>query len=105
LYCTQSIAETLRKDVPDAIKVAFESLKDQKYKTRDKSVKNVNKFDKVELSLLLCDDAFIKKLNKEWRDEDSVTDVLSMSQHIPGLAIPIVSHLLSSLFFLTSSFC
>lgn len=86
------------------MKVAFESLKDPKYKTRDKSIKDVNKFDKVELSLMLCDDAFIRKLNKEWRDEDSVTDVLSMSQHIPGLAIPIVSHLLSSLFSLTPFF-
>ncbi|KAJ1691091.1 hypothetical protein LUZ63_015246 [Rhynchospora breviuscula] len=86
----QSIAETLRKDVPDAMKVAFESLKDPKYQTRDKSIKNVNKFQKIELSLLLCDDAFIRKLNKEWRDEDNVTDVLSMSQHIPGLDIPIL---------------
>ncbi|KAJ3686431.1 hypothetical protein LUZ61_015595 [Rhynchospora tenuis] len=86
----QSIAETLRKDVPDAMKVAFESLKNKEYQTRDKSIKNVNKFQKIELSLLLCDDAFIRKLNKEWRDEDKVTDVLSMSQHIPGLGIPIL---------------
>ncbi|KAJ4769914.1 Endoribonuclease YbeY [Rhynchospora pubera] len=86
----KSIAETLRKDVPDAMKVAFESLKDPKYQTRDKSIKNVNKFLKIQLSLLLCDDAFIRKLNKEWRDEDSATDVLSWSQHIPGLGIPIL---------------
>ncbi|KAF3333386.1 Endoribonuclease YbeY [Carex littledalei] len=86
----QNIAETLRKDVPDAMKVAFAGLKERKYKTRDKSIKDVNKYDNVELSLLLCDDAFIRKLNKDWRDEDSVTDVLSMSQHIPGLNIPIL---------------
>uniref|UniRef100_A0ACD5Z8G1 Uncharacterized protein n=1 Tax=Avena sativa TaxID=4498 RepID=A0ACD5Z8G1_AVESA len=40
--------------------------------------------------LLLCDDGFIRKLNKEWRNEDHATDVLSMSQHIPGLDIPIL---------------
>lgn len=84
------------------MKVAFAGLKEHKYKTRDKSIKDVNKYDNVELSLLLCDDAYIRKINKDWRDEDSVTDVLSMSQHIPGLNIPLVSHLLSFLFSLAS---
>lgn len=73
-----------------AMKVAFDGLKDSKYKTRDASITDVDKFDNIELSVLLCNDDFIQKLNKEWRDEDHATDVLSMSQHIPGLDIPIV---------------
>lgn len=34
---------------------------------------------------------------KEWRDEDHATDVLSMSQHIPELEIPMVSNLKMSI--------
>uniref|UniRef100_A0A0D9VDZ1 Uncharacterized protein n=1 Tax=Leersia perrieri TaxID=77586 RepID=A0A0D9VDZ1_9ORYZ len=85
-----SIAEALKTDVGKAVKVAFEILKSSEYETRDKSISNVNKYDTVEVSILLCDDHFIRDLNKEWRDEDHATDVLSMSQHIPGLDIPIL---------------
>ncbi|KAL6629359.1 hypothetical protein ACP70R_029124 [Stipagrostis hirtigluma subsp. patula] len=85
-----SIAETLQTDVGKAMKVAFDDIEDSEYKTRDSCIRNINKYDTVEVSLLLCDDSFIRKLNKEWRDEDRATDVLSMSQHIPGLEIPIL---------------
>ncbi|KAG8070246.1 hypothetical protein GUJ93_ZPchr0006g45747 [Zizania palustris] len=85
-----SIAEALQTDVGKAMKVAFARLESSEYNPRDKCISNVNKYDSVEVSLLLCDDDFIRNLNKEWRDEDHATDVLSMSQHIPGLDIPIV---------------
>ncbi|KAK1289802.1 hypothetical protein QJS10_CPB18g00976 [Acorus calamus] len=84
------VAETLRVDVPVAMKVAFENLSDSRYKTRDTSIGGLGGFEKVELSVMLCNDDFIQKLNKEWRDEDRATDVLSMSQHIPELDIPIL---------------
>ncbi|KAG6475255.1 hypothetical protein ZIOFF_064473 [Zingiber officinale] len=61
------------------------------YKTRDTSMDDIDKYDKVELSVLLCDDNFIRKINKEWRDVDQATDVLSMSQHIPELDLSILS--------------
>lgn len=73
-----------------AMKLAFDGLKDSGYKTKDTAISDVGGFESVELSLLLCNDDFIRKLNKEWRDEDHATDVLSMSQHIPGLKLPIV---------------
>ncbi|CAL9119548.1 unnamed protein product [Musa textilis] len=85
-----SVAETLRSDVPVALKVAFDGLIASKYNTRDTSIDDVNKYEKVELSVLLCDDGFIQKLNKCWRDVDQATDVLSMSQHIPELGLPIL---------------
>ncbi|KAK9273734.1 hypothetical protein L1049_018544 [Liquidambar formosana] len=85
-----SIAELLRLNVPTAMKLAFDGLKDSKYKTRDTSIDDVGGFERVELSVLLCNDEFIRKLNKEWRDEDHATDVLSMSQHIPDLKLPIL---------------
>jgi ssRNA-specific RNase YbeY (16S rRNA maturation enzyme) len=72
------------------MKLAFHNLENSEYKTRDTSIRNVGTYNSVEVSLLLCDDGFIRRLNKEWRDEDHATDVLSMSQHIPGLDIPIV---------------
>ncbi|XP_014490283.1 uncharacterized protein LOC106753016 isoform X1 [Vigna radiata var. radiata] len=85
-----SIAELLRLNVPMAMKLAFDGLKGSGYKTRDTAISDVGGFDSVELSILLCNDEFIRKLNKEWRDEDHATDVLSMSSHIPELKIPIL---------------
>ncbi|TKY55945.1 metalloendopeptidase protein [Spatholobus suberectus] len=85
-----SIAELLRLNAPMAMKLAFDGLKGSGYKTRDTAISDVGGFDSVELSVLLCNDEFIRKLNKEWRDEDHATDVLSMSQHVPGLKLPIL---------------
>jgi len=34
----------------------------------------------VEVSLVLCDDATIRPLNRQWRGKDEVTDVLSFGQ-------------------------
>ncbi|KAG5098275.1 hypothetical protein JHK82_048129 [Glycine max] len=90
LYKQLSIAELLRLNVPMAMKLAFDGLKGLGYKTRDTAISDVGGFDSVELSVLLCNDEFIQKLNKEWRNEDHATDVLSMSQHVPGLKIPIL---------------
>lgn len=84
------IAEMLRLNVPMAMKLAFDGLKNSEYKTREPAVDDVGCFDTVELSVLLCNDEFIRKLNKEWRDEDHATDVLSMSQHVPELKLPIL---------------
>ncbi|CAK7353118.1 unnamed protein product [Dovyalis caffra] len=86
-----SIAELLRLNVAMAMKVAFDSLKSSTFKTRDEAISDVGGFDSIELSVMLCNDEFIRKLNLEWRDEDHATDVLSMSQHMPGLDLPIVS--------------
>lgn len=36
--------------------------------------------DEAELSVVLCDDAFIHPLNRDWRGKDKPTDVLSFSQ-------------------------
>lgn len=36
--------------------------------------------DEGELSVVLCDDAFIQPLNRDWRGKDKPTDVLSFSQ-------------------------
>ena len=33
-----------------------------------------------ELSLVVCNDAWIRALNKQWRDKDTATDVLSFPQ-------------------------
>lgn len=80
----------LRLNVPMAMKIAFDGLQDSGYKTRETAIDDIGRFEKVELSVLLCNDDFIQKLNKDWRDEDYATDVLSMSQHIPELDLPIV---------------
>uniref|UniRef100_A0A2P2L571 Uncharacterized protein MANES_03G060700 n=1 Tax=Rhizophora mucronata TaxID=61149 RepID=A0A2P2L571_RHIMU len=85
-----SIAELLRLNVPMAMKSVFDGLKDSTHKTRDRSISDVGGFESIELSVLLCNDEFIRKLNKEWRDEDHATDVLSMSQHVPELELPVL---------------
>lgn len=86
----QSIAEMLQLNIPMAMKIAFDGLKDSEYKTRESSIDDVGKFEKIELSVLLCNDDFIRNLNKDWRGEDHATDVLSMSQHMPELDLSIV---------------
>ncbi|XP_044471800.1 endoribonuclease YBEY, chloroplastic-like [Mangifera indica] len=85
-----NIAELLRLNAPMLMKSAFDGLNDSKYKTRDTSIKDLGGFESIELSILLCNDDFIRKLNKEWRDEDHATDVLSMSQHVPELELPVL---------------
>ncbi|KAJ4708127.1 haloacid dehalogenase-like hydrolase family protein [Melia azedarach] len=85
-----SIAELLRLNAPMLMKLAFDGLKDSTYKTRDTAIEDVGGCGSIELSVLLCNDEFIRKLNKEWRDEDHATDVLSMSQHVPELKLPIL---------------
>ncbi|KAH9761370.1 Endoribonuclease YBEY [Citrus sinensis] len=85
-----NIAEMLRLNAPTLMKLAFDSLKDSTYKTRDTAVEDVGGFESIELSILFCNNEFIRKLNKEWRDEDHATDVLSMSQHVPELKLPIL---------------
>lgn len=89
-FMLQNIAEMLRLNAPTLMKLAFDSLKDSTYKTRDTAIEDVGGFESIELSILFCNDEFIRKLNKEWRDEDHATDVLSMSQHVPELKLPIV---------------
>jgi hypothetical protein len=86
----QNIAEMLRLNVPMAMKLAFDGLKGSEYKTRDTAIDDVGGFESVELSVLLCNDEFIRRLNREWRGEDHATDVLSMSQHVSGVDLPIV---------------
>ncbi|CAI0409537.1 unnamed protein product [Linum tenue] len=85
-----SIAELLRLNVPMALKLALDGLKDSRCKTRDTTISDVGGYESIELSVMLCNDSFIRKLNKEWRGEDSATDVLSMSQHVPRLNLPIL---------------
>ena len=40
----------------------------------------------AELSIVLCDDAFIQPLNRDWRDKDQPTDVLSFPVDGPEAA-------------------
>ncbi|KAK9757966.1 hypothetical protein RND81_01G197300 [Saponaria officinalis] len=80
----------LRLNAPTSMKLALEGLKDSKHKTRDTSINDVGGFESIELSLLLCNNEFIRELNKDWRNENHATDVLSMSQHIPGIKLPIL---------------
>lgn len=86
----QNIVEILKLNVPMAMKIALDGLVDSNYSTRDTSISDVGKYDKVEISVLLCNDNFIQDLSKEWRGEDCTTDMLSMSQYIPDLDVPIV---------------
>jgi hypothetical protein len=86
----QNIVEILKLNVPMVMKIALDGLVDSNYSTRDTSITDVGKYDKVEVSVLLCNDDFIQNLSKEWRGEDCTADMLSMSQYIPDLDVPIV---------------
>ena len=53
----------------------------------------------MELSLVLCSDAFIQNLNKEYRGKDSPTDVLSfeIEDGVPGYYLKVLGDLIISL--------
>lgn len=72
----QSVAELLTVDVGSALNLAFGGFKD-----------SGGGFDSVEVSVLLCNDEFIRKRNKEWGDEDRATGVVSKSRHVPDLKV------------------
>ncbi|KAK9946608.1 hypothetical protein M0R45_012064 [Rubus argutus] len=72
-----SIADLLRLNAQTAMRLAFDGLKD-----------SGGGFERAELSVLLCNDEFIRKRNKEWRGEDQAVDVLSKSHHVPNLNLP-----------------
>ena len=42
--------------------------------------------EETELSIVLCDDAFIRPLNRDYREKDSPTDVLSFAQREGAVA-------------------
>lgn len=52
-------------------------------------MKNENFSDNSELSLVFCDDCFIKDLNKEFRNIDEPTDVLSFESSINNFELDI----------------
>ncbi|KAM3351171.1 hypothetical protein ACQJBY_023277 [Aegilops geniculata] len=83
-----NVIEIMKLNVPMAMKIALDGLLEYNYKTRDTSISDVGKYEKVEVSVLLCNDNFIQNLNKEWRGEDCATDMLSVSQFIPDLDVP-----------------
>jgi rRNA maturation RNase YbeY len=68
----EAVIEQLEIDAPLAVKVAIEGFED------------FDQSEAVELSVMLCDDARIRELNKEWRGKDSATDVLSFPQDQPA---------------------
>ncbi|BBN10357.1 probable rRNA maturation factor [Marchantia polymorpha subsp. ruderalis] len=70
----EALLKQLEIDGPSAVKLAVEELELEK------------ETETVELSLLLCDDGYMQKLNKEWLGKDSPTDVLSFPQdQAPGM--------------------
>lgn len=50
--------------------------------------------DDGEISILLVNDEKIRELNKQYRNQDRATDVLSFPQHEAGQANPLNPHLL-----------
>lgn len=68
----EAMVEQLEIDAPLAVKLAIAGYED------------FDQSDVVELSVMLCDDARIREFNKEWREKDSATDVLSFPQDQPA---------------------
>lgn len=51
-------------------------------KTADRILR-LNGLEKSDLSVVLCDNAFIQDLNRQWRKKDAPTDVLSFAAATP----------------------
>ncbi|PKA57221.1 hypothetical protein AXF42_Ash002525 [Apostasia shenzhenica] len=62
-----NIVEMLKLNAPMAMKTAFDVVKEFEFKTRDRSLDDISNFERIELSVLLCNDEFITKVNKDWQ--------------------------------------
>lgn len=70
----ESLLHQLEHDGPLALKFALDGLN------------AIPQSETVELSVVICNDDYIRRLNKEWRGEDFPTDVLSFPQdQLPGI--------------------
>ncbi|MDA3864724.1 MAG: rRNA maturation RNase YbeY [Deltaproteobacteria bacterium] len=55
-------------------------IKTENLQTTAKKILEYLNLAETELSLVICDDPFIRDLNKNWRNQDKATDVLSFPQ-------------------------
>ncbi|MCL2705210.1 MAG: rRNA maturation RNase YbeY [Spirochaetaceae bacterium] len=60
--------------------IPFLEKKDNKIQLLCNNIFDILNINNWELSIVICDDLFIKLLNKEYRNIDEATDVLSFSQ-------------------------
>lgn len=67
----ETLLKQLEHDGPLALRLALDGMDD------------LPSAESVELSVVICNDDYICKLNKEWRGEDTPTDVLSFPQNQP----------------------
>lgn len=79
----QELLEQLQQDAEEAVPLALQSKQQAQPGYRLPAIAN--------LSLVLCDDAHIQSLNKEYRNKDAPTDVLSFEipDEAPSLQLPV----------------
>ncbi|XP_020599509.1 uncharacterized protein LOC110038924 isoform X2 [Phalaenopsis equestris] len=84
-----NITEMLKLDVPMAMKMAFDGLKELDCRAQG-SIGDISKYEQIVLSILLCNDELTTKLNKECKGVDFPTDVFVRTQNVQEFEIPIL---------------
>jgi ssRNA-specific RNase YbeY (16S rRNA maturation enzyme) len=79
----EQLLEQLEQDAQAAVPLALQAKQQAQPRYRLPAIAN--------LSLVLCDDAHIQQLNKEFRGKDAPTDVLSFEipDETPGIMLPV----------------
>jgi ssRNA-specific RNase YbeY (16S rRNA maturation enzyme) len=79
----EQLLEQLEQDAQEAVPLALQAKQQSQPRYRLPAIAN--------LSLVLCDDAHIQQLNKEFRGKDAPTDVLSFEipDEAPGMVLPV----------------
>jgi rRNA maturation RNase YbeY len=79
----EELLDQLQQDAEQAVPLALQAKRELQPTYRLPAIAN--------LSLVLCDDAHIQQLNKEYRNKDAPTDVLSFEipDESPGLQLPV----------------
>lgn len=80
--------------------ISLQAVVREKLISQAKQVLGILELRDVELSLLICDDAFIHPLNRDYRGKDKPTDVLSFAQREGDFAFeddPILGDVIISL--------
>lgn len=90
--------------MPTALRIRNESTRKRLYRSdvltrlADRILSAESVDEATEISILFCDDPFMTELNKEYRNKNSATDVLSFEQeNIPGQVPQVLGDIIISL--------
>ncbi|CAN6183694.1 unnamed protein product [Urochloa humidicola] len=82
------IVEIMKSNIPMVMKTALDRLQSDSNETGDNSMADISKYEKVEVSVSLCNDTFFQILSKKLGVDNCNNYLLSVPQYSPDLQVP-----------------